>query len=237
MAKSFSDLARRQIRTSAGRSDSRKKLIGAVRAAANRLQLHDDDRRAIQLELTGKDSMANMTLAEIGKVLDRLNRDQKAPMGHRSHIGKIRALWWTLYFVGEDIEPNDQALDRFTRRQTGLAALRFVDHHHAPSIIEALKAWAERGGVRWPTDAAILSLARIHGDQVNRPLVDRMAVAEAIWAKLREAGIVYGLCPWPYLASAHGLGLNHYHWTARELDTAIRGLGRQLRRHLGRTTD
>ncbi|WP_052730178.1 regulatory protein GemA [Sphingomonas sp. SRS2] len=237
MAKSFADLAKRQLRTTAGKSDSRNKLIGAVRAASKRLQLADDDRRAIQLEVVGKASMSDMTPGEIGKVLDRLNRDVKSPMAHRSHVGKIRALWWTLYWVGEDIEPNDAALDGFTRRQTGLAALRFVDHRHAPSIIEALKSWASRAGVRWHSDAWVADMARIHGPQVTRPVADRLAVIDAIWEKLRDAGQVYDSTPWSFVARAHSLGMSQYHWTAREIDTAIRTLGRQLRRHIGRKID
>lgn len=80
MAKSFADITKRTLRTATGKSDSRRKLMGAVRAAATRMQLGDEDRRAIQLELTGKVSMADMNLSEIGKVLDRLNRDRPAPM-------------------------------------------------------------------------------------------------------------------------------------------------------------
>lgn len=234
MAKSFADLTKRTLRTATGKSDSRRKLMNAVRAAAARMQLGDEDRRAIQLELTGKDSMADMSLGEIGRVLDRLNRDRPAPMGHRSHIGKIRALWWSLYWVGETIEPNDQALDAFTRRQTGLAALRFVDHRAAPAIIEALKAWASRIGVEWWSDAKVAVCAEANGAQVTRAIADRLAVIDAIWAKLRDAGVVYDSHAYNFLARAHGLGRKYTSWTDRELDTCIRGLGKQLRRHLER---
>ncbi len=234
MANAFADIARRQLRTAGGKSESRRKLMMAVRAAANRMQLTDEDRRAIQMELTGKTSMADMTPAEIGQVLDRLNRDRPAPMGHRAHVAKIRALWWTLYWLGETAEPNDQALDAFTRRQTGLSALRFVDHRSAPALIEALKAWTARAGVNWYSDAHVAEIAAGQARSFSRAKADRCAVVEAIWEKLRDAREVHDSIPWIYLRRSHGLNSNHLLWSERELDTCIRGLGKQLRRHLGK---
>lgn len=232
----FGDVVGRQLKTSSGKAESRRKLIGAVRAAASRMKLDDDDRRAIQVEMTGKRSMGDMSLAEIGKVLDRLNRDRPAPMAHRGHAGKIRALWWTLYWLGEIAEPNDAALDSFVRRQTGLAALRFLDHHRAPSVIEAQKAMAERAGVKWP-DAVTSADTIARNPGLTGQLLDRHAVLSAIFQRLYDCGAV--VSPWyhSYVQSALHLGNNHWAWTAHELDAAIRMLGKKLRRAQARTAE
>lgn len=232
MAKAFGAILNRQLRTSAGKSDSRRKLIGAVRAAASRMQLSDEDRREIQLDLTGKASMSDMSLSEIGQVLDRLNRDRPAPMAHRAHIGKIRALWWTCYWLGAIEEPNDAALDKFVHRQTGASSLRFVDHRNAPPIIEALKAMAARAGVRWPTEAAVREAATVVG--ATAAIADRREVLLALWGKLLDAGIVMNSRPFEYFAKALKLAPDEWKWSGRDYDEAIKQLGKRWRRHLAK---
>jgi Protein of unknown function (DUF1018) len=217
-ARSFGDIARRHVRTSSGKADSRKKLIGAVRAAAHRLQLQDDDRKAIQLEVTGKASMSDMDVRELGLVLDRLNRDQKGGYGSSSafarspHAAKVKALWWTCHWLGLNVadDPSDAALDAFVKRQTGLDSIRFLNHLSAPSIIEALKAIAARdGGVIWP-------LRHQH---------ERAAVLVAIWNKLFDLGKVSGFAPREFVQKRYGEVT-----TDREFDAAIRDMGKMLRR-------
>ena len=130
---------------------NRSKLIGAVRSACKRLGIEDDDRKALQLERTGKRSMSDMSIAELGDLLTHFNRDWKLP--DRPVSGKVRALWWSLYWLGAHDRPDDEALGAFVKRQTGIAHLRFLDHRQAPAVIEALKSWLTRIGVTWP-DAA-----------------------------------------------------------------------------------
>jgi hypothetical protein len=220
-AKLFSVVAGRALRTAAGKSDSRQKMILAVRAASRRLRISDDDRHAIQLEETGKASLADMDLPEIGRVLDRLNKGWKGPMGHRAHIGKIKALWWTLYWLGAVEEPGAEALDAFVQRQAHVAALRFLDHRKSFSVIEALKSWAAREGVRWPAGKGVTA-----ND-------DRRAVLEAVWAKLAERGLVArGGCEL-YLQRALPTTRALHELDSHELDAAIRYLGKKLRRAIG----
>ena len=243
MAEAFATIAARQLKTSAGKSDSRRKLIIAVRAASKRLGLEDDDRKAIQLEITGKPSMADMTLGEIGQVLDRLNRDRTSDGSvggvagtynpARAHIGKVRALWWTLYWLGEIDTPNDAALDAFVTRQTGIASLRFLDHRHAPSVIEALKSIASRAGVRWPTPAKTAEITA-HNPSFTLALYDRHWVIEALWTRLYDAKLVYGGSAHEYLRASMSLAVNQWRWNAHELDGAIRLLGKKWRGHLAK---
>jgi hypothetical protein len=221
MANPFSAVAGRAIKTAAGKSDSRHKMIVAVRMAARRLRISDEDRKVIQLEVTGKESLADMELGEIGRVLDRLNKGWKGPMGHRGHVGKIRALWWTLYWLGAAEEPNGQALDAFVKRQTGIAALRFLDHRKASSVIEALKSWAAREGVEWPAGKGVTA------DD------DRRAVLKAIWMKLARLGLVaHGGCQ-AYLQRTLPTMSTLEQLESHELDASIRYLGKRLRRAIG----
>lgn len=232
MARSFANVTANLLKTAGGKSESRVKLMRAVRAASNKLGLDDDDRKAIQLEETGKASLADMNPNEIGKVLDRLNRDQKGRglggSAERPHIGKIRALWWTLYWLSEIAEPNDRALDAFVARQTGLSSLRFVDFRAAPSIIEALKAMAARAGVKWPNPANHPLMIPANAGLTIQQL-ERHAVIDAIWGKLFDAGKVYSGGANEFLRSSMKLGINHLLWSNRELDDAIRLLGKKLR--------
>lgn len=230
MAKSFASITGRAIRTASGKSESRNAMIKAVRAAARRLNLDDADRRALQREVTGRESLGDMTLAEIGKVLDRLNRDYKAPSGNRSYVPKIKALWWSLYWLGAVAEPNDAAIGAFVARQTGKERLQFLGHREAFKVIEALKAWAARSGVAWP-DQARLAEIRPHNPAIDLGQLERHAVLSAIAAELRRRGIVHDHIR--YLESG-GLSCNHWMWTARELDAGIRQLGKQLRRAIER---
>jgi phage gp16-like protein len=217
------------LRTAAGKDESRKRMIGAVRAACARQGIGEEDRRALQREVTGKGSLAEMNLGELGRVLDRLNNGWKGPMGHRAYLGKIRALWWTLYWLGAVDEPGEGALSSFVARQTGKHRLTFLGHQEAFRVIEALKSWAERAGVVWPTEAQ-LAERRQYEPSIDLAHLDRHAVLTAIAAELAARGVLSSRCYVGYLESALGLGCNHWRWTAAELDAGIRLLGKKLRR-------
>lgn len=234
MAKSFGDLAARALGTACGRSDSRDRMVKAVRAACRRLGIDDDDRRAIQREITGKQSMSDMEIADLGRLLDHFNKGWSGPMGHRNHIAKIRALWWSLFWLGGIDDPKDPALNAFVKRQTGISAVRFLDHKKAASVIEALKSWAGREGVAWPSAAHLAEMATIHASlEIDMPRLERHAVLSAIADRMRDQESLRGGYQ-AYCRAALGLGTNHLAWTPHELDAAIRMLGRQARRAAGR---
>lgn len=225
--KSLGQIAKSAVRTAEGKSDSRSALIRAVRAACRAQGIEDDDRRALQVELTGKASLGQMSPAEIGKVLDRLNKGRKAPMAHRPHTAKIRALWWSLYWLGAIDQPSEKALNAFVKRQTGRSALRFLDARAAAGVIEALKAMAAREGVAWPEPGAA-------GDGA---VAERRAVLDALWRRRCT------LARMPHLADARGLGQavgpllggdlpDPARWGPKALDQAIRHVGKAVRRAL-----
>lgn len=236
MAKSFGSLATRALRSASGRTDSRNRMVQAVRAAARRLRMDDDDRHSIQLEVTGKASMSDMTLAEIGKVLDRLNRDWKGPMGHRAHVGKIRALWWSLYWLGAVDRPDEQALDAFVKRQTGKERITFLGHKEAYRVIEGLKSWLLREGVRLGDEERLAALIGTN-PHMTIALLDRHAVADELGRRLHGHRKLITSDWTRYCERAVGLHCNHLAWTERELDACIRTLGKMLRRGLEKGVD
>lgn len=189
-------------------ADPRVQRMRAIRGAVRRLGIGEEDRRALQAELTGTASMRDMSLAQLDRLLDHFNRDQpaRAPHGHAAAVGrKVRALWWTLYWLGAVDQPGDRAIDAFVKRQAGVEALRFLDHRRAHAVIDALKAWAAREGVVWPARPS--------------PIAERRAVEAAIRAKL-PAGVD---------AVADPAGGD-----ARVWDEVIRQLGKLLRLARGR---
>lgn len=205
----------------------RQRLIIAIRAACKRQGIDDDMRKDIQSTLIGKASMSDMSVGDLGRLLDHFNKGWKGPMGHRAHIGKIKALWWSLYWLGALDDPGDRAISAFVERQTGVSALKFLDHRKAASVVEALKSWAERIGVKWPDPANTATIA-IYSQAYTDAHADRHAVLAAIGDALKADGVLRTFYVF-YLQSAMNLPANHHMWTTAELDTAIRLLGRKLR--------
>lgn len=190
----------------------------AIFAAARDAGLDEDDRRAVQLRVTGKPSLTGMTAADMDKVLVAIRGTGTAkrdrPVGStRAHVGKIWALWWSLYWLRAVDQPEEKALNAWVKRQTGVDAARFLDHKAAVAVIEALKAWAAREGVEWSVPPC--------------PQADRRAVVDAIWAKLLVGNRVTGRTADAFLIEA--LHLPPKRWTDHQTDEAIRFLGRMLR--------
>lgn len=214
-------------RRSGKTGDGRRRLIVAVRAACKRQGIDDDMRKEVQTSLIGKASMSDMSLADLGRLLDHFNKGWKGPMGHRAHIGKIKALWWSLYWLGAIDDPGERAISAFVDRQTGVSALKFLDHRKAASVIEALKSWAERCGVVWPARDDVEAVAA-HTPGYSDLHADRHAILTTLERELRQGGALSAHYAY-YLQAACGLPISHHHWTTAELDTGIRLLGRKLR--------
>lgn len=227
--------------------DPRRRLQRALMAACRKRGIDDDTRRDLIEQITGKRSSKDLTLPEFGQVLDRINRgaggnrarpDQadkpakpkrasRPESVHPVH-GKIRALWWTCYWLGLVDLPgeNDQAIDAFVRRQTGIDALRFVTHRQAPAVIEALKDMARRAGVETPGQAQ----KDLYGDNA-----ERFMTVQALGAKLIEHGVwTEGSDPlhrgWITLNLRH----DARRWSSHDWDILIRDLGDLYRRALHR---
>lgn len=200
-------------------SAERLRFYRAVRAACHANKMDDDDRKALQSRLIGKESLSDMTIGEMARLLDHLNRSHAAPAGHRPHIGKVRALWWSLYWLGVIEQKEDRAINTFVKRVTGVSALRFLDHRTASNVIEALKAWLERSGVEWPT-----------GEDAAGAQSERCAVIHALRARIDNngGGSAARIAAWME-GQGYDQERSYYDLHVAELDGLIRHLGGILR--------
>lgn len=134
--------------------DQRKRLLAAVHAEAKRAGLDDDAYRDVVEAIAGKRSAASLSSQQLVAVLEAIQGRPRRATGRRQladsgHARKIRALWLSLWNLGELTDPGEEALAAFARRQCGIDALAWVSPEDAGKVIEALKAWCQRAGVDW----------------------------------------------------------------------------------------
>lgn len=140
--------------------------ISAIHVLKAKLQLTDDDYRALLKGLTAKSSSKDMTQAERRQVREHLQglaermgvaqptrrrpltREQfaKAQASARPRERKVWALWHQLHRNGKVANPSRTALDAWVARTVHVSALRFATDAQLDTCIEALKAWTLRGG-------------------------------------------------------------------------------------------
>ena len=167
-----------------------RKACGRVHKRAAELGLDDDARRDIQRRATGKESCAEMTTAELGRVLDAMNGDAERRVGDRLPqgplTGKLRALWISGYHLGVVRDRTDDGLAAWLRRQAAVERAAWVSPAAAGRAVEALRSWLARdGGVDW---RPYIELRR---DGREREIVRPKArVLEAQWRILHRAGAV-----------------------------------------------
>ncbi len=211
----------------------------AIMAACKRQGVDGETRHATQKRITGKVSMTEMTVAELTRLRDHFNRGWKGPRQSRPHVGKIRALWWSLYWIGAIERPDDDALNAFVRRQAHVQHINFLDHRQAASVIEAMKAWLEREGVMWwaaDQVAGIAATSRIvDGSPFTQAEADRHAVLAELAHRLDRAGLLarFAIYDWIGNAVERPTG-NQWSFSASELDEGIRRLGKKYRSHLAK---
>lgn len=149
---------------------TRRAAVVKVQIARRDLGLDEDTYRTILERLTGRTSSAACSDAELGKVLDefkakgwtpkvvtggkaRKPESRKArPAADHPSARKARALWISLWNLGEVRDSSEAALEAFAHRQLGVERLQWADQGLTYKLIEALKAMAERAG--WSQDLA-----------------------------------------------------------------------------------
>lgn len=129
--------------TTAQRIALRRRAIFAACKAAG---LDEDARRAIVLELTGCTSMSQCTLAQLGDVLDRLNRGKTGYAGRRRStptedraplLAKIDALLAELHRVTGQVHTLKYA-DAIAERNGWAENVDFADARALRHIVGAL---------------------------------------------------------------------------------------------------
>ena len=139
--------------------------IAAIHVLKSKLQLSDDDYRALLKNLTQKTSSKDMPDKERQAVRDHMQnlaeRSGVAPPLRRRTPGrtfaqakaaasprerKVWALWNQLARDGVVHNPSATALNAWVERTVHVSALRFANDAQLDTLIEALKAWQQRGG-------------------------------------------------------------------------------------------
>lgn len=215
-------------------------LIRSIMAACRRHGIDNDARYDIQRQIIGKPSLKDMSLAELTRLRDHFNRGWKGPRQTRPHVGKIRALWWSLYWIGAIDRVDDEALNAFIKRQTHVQHINFLDHRHAPAVIEALKSWLEREGVMWWSAEQLAGVVNTGaktaaGTAFSQGEADRHAVLDQLAIRLDRAGLMNRFALYSWIGNAVGRPiLNQWSFSASELDQGLRALGKKYRSHLAK---
>jgi phage gp16-like protein len=130
-----------------------------VHVGCRELGLDSDARKALQLVVTGKASMTDMTEADLNAVLKRLKQDGfKASSGRKKHarasrpdLRLVHVLWRKLGVAGELRDPSRKGLNTFIRERFGKAWSNVPadvdmmrDHAEIDQVIQALKSWGQR---------------------------------------------------------------------------------------------
>ena len=139
--------------------------IGAIHVLKAKLRLSDDDYRALLKGLTLKTSSKDMSPAEQQKVRDHMQglaeragvvqptrrrpmpaaRFAKSKADATPKERKVWALWHQLGRDGVVRDTSPQALNAWVQRQVGVSAMQFATGPQMDTLIEALKAWQQRG--------------------------------------------------------------------------------------------
>ena len=148
------------------RTDARSTHIAAIHVLKSKLHLQDGDYRALLLTLTGKASSKDLSEHQrravrnhMQQLAERMGAVQ--PTQQRPHAQakfeqvkaaasprerKVWALWHQLGRDGVVHNTSQAALYAWVARTVQVSALRFSTDAQLDTLIEALKAWKERGG-------------------------------------------------------------------------------------------
>jgi len=169
-------------------SQARRAMLAKVHIAKKALALDEDDYRQILFDQAGVESAADADEKGLKAVLQRFEAlgwkakptGGKAKPATSPMARKARALWISLYHLGEVRNRSEQALEAFAKRQLKCERMAWANQREAHKLIEALKAMAVRAGWRQVDVSGNALSPRALGE----------SLCEAILAKLKEAGEV-----------------------------------------------
>lgn len=81
---------------------------------------------------------------------DHPRRAGRRPLAPGEQQAKIRALWLSLYHLGEVADPAESAIDAYCKRMAGVHSARWLDGQAANKVIGGLRGWCERVGFGLP---------------------------------------------------------------------------------------
>ena len=147
------------------RTDARSTHIAAIHVLKSKLHLQDGDYRALLLNLTGKASSKDLSEHQRRAVRNHMQQLAERmgvvqPTQQRPHAQakfdqvkaaaspkerKVWAMWHQLGRDGLVRHTSAFALHAWVQRTVQVSALRFATDAQLDTLIEALKAWQQRG--------------------------------------------------------------------------------------------
>jgi phage gp16-like protein len=162
-----------------------RSLQVAIQTGRRQLGLDDGVYRAILQRHGNVDSSKDLTDQAAQAVLLELRSKGFEPTlksGRKTYRGrsmaqqpaakKARALWLALWNLDETETASEAGLNAFARGITGKEDLRFCSTAELNQVVEGLKAWASRSGVRLD----------------GHPIDARRAIVREQWARLHRCG-------------------------------------------------
>ncbi len=135
----------------------KSKYIKLIHIAKKQLNLDDDIYRHLLTSETKKTSTKDMTVWELEKVIKNLktkgfkvrsnSRKEKITAAEPMHK-KIRSLWLTLAERGAVKNRSEKALNAYIKRITGVELMNWLSDSESVKVIETLKKWLSRVGVK-----------------------------------------------------------------------------------------
>lgn len=149
--------------------------VRAIHAACRKLGMDDTERKEMQLQLVGKDSLSAMTLDELDTVLDHLNRGRPAYPGRPATVDRVPLLTKIEALLADMGLPWSYA-DRIGENVTG--------GKRDPAAIQRL-AWIKRDD---HLVAIVAALDKRHRKQVTEA---RAVLAQALEARGIDDGTAW----------------------------------------------
>ena len=171
---------------------------GRIRTLAKQYRLDDDARRDLQRRVTGKESCADMSVAELRRVVSAISRRtvdgpadsarRGGPASARELDAKLIALWISGWHLGVVRDRTDAGLCAWLRRRFGIEVPRWPDFPAKAKAVEGLKAWlAREAAVDWRPYVRHGAGGEAREVRVRAP---EARVLEAQWRILAQAGVV-----------------------------------------------
>jgi phage gp16-like protein len=205
---------------------SRNGLIAKIHVAKKQLAMEDGSYRALLKRLTGKESSAKLSIADMELVLKefarlgfRPSKKGRALLQGDAELKKIRALWLNLYHLGAIRNASEEALAQYCARMAHVDNIKWMHAKQYNAVIKGLRGWLQRiGWVHPNTDDADM-IGRMRQDAVD---------ADAIAAKLATIHAQHILLKLPPLKLEDMVYL-----APHALDQIIKTLGEKCRGSAG----
>ncbi len=123
-------------------------LIKAIHAGRKALGLSEDEYRAYLLGATKKDSLREMTDAQLTLVMMRMRGDGFGQKAEQKQIQYVRSLWLKLYDAGAIKRKEWAAMDAYVAKMLQMdVKVNDLNARELSKVIEHLKAWSARVGL------------------------------------------------------------------------------------------